>query len=192
MYGIVINSITIGIILPTAGRTYDIIQYPCRAIVSLDSRLHVQNTSQHIAQVSIKTLDILVGIRDCLRVLVRVRIYEACAELDELSVHSVVYTCCITTEVRTCTLDGTFLVVEVKSYIISIVCTTTAEVYIVVLTDTSLESLLKPVGVCIVLEVIVTIGTKTVATGKRCARVGCCSTEIVAVLVGIHQIVLVV
>ena len=97
------------------------------------------------------------------------RINDTGAELDELSIHSIVHACGITSEVRTGTLDGSFLVVVVKTHIIGIVCTTTAEVHVMVLADSRLERLLEPIGVRIIAEVIVAILTKTVTTRQRSA-----------------------
>ena len=120
MYIIVVHAVTISIIFPTAGRTYQIVEHPSRLVVSLDGGLHIKYASKHITQITIKALDIVIIITDRHHILVRVRINKTGAELDELDIHCIVHTRCITTEVRTRTLDGTLLVVVVKTNIISI------------------------------------------------------------------------
>ena len=117
------------------------------------------------------------------------RIDEACAELDELCVHGVVHTCCEALVVRTCTLEGSLLVEVVEADVISIVGTATAQVHVVVLADTRLEHFVEPVGVRTVHEVVLAVFAQAVATRKRRAAVQASLTEVVAVLVGIHQVV---
>ena len=117
------------------------------------------------------------------------RIYQASTELHEFGVHSVVYTSSITLIVRTCTLQCTLLVEVIERYIISTVGTTTAEGYVMVLSGTSLEYLVKPVCIGCILEMIFAILTKFITTCESCIRVGASLTEIVAILVGIHHII---
>ena len=114
---------------------------------------------------------------------------ERGAELDELGLHRVVHTGGETLVVRTGALERTLLVEVVEAYIISIMGTTTAQVHVVVLADTSLEHLVKPVGVGSVDKVVTTVIAQAVTAGKRSTRVGTSLTQIVAVLVGIHHIV---
>lgn len=100
------------------------------------------------------------------------RVDNAGAEFDELSVEGVVHMRRIALKVRSCTFDDTLLLEEVKGYIIGVVRTATREVDIVVLTDTGLEDLVEPVGIGIVHEVVLAIFTELVATGHRCTAVG--------------------
>ena len=59
MDGIVVDTISVGIVVVAAGRTYLVVEYPCVGVVSLDSRLHQQCTTQHVGDVTIQTLYIL-------------------------------------------------------------------------------------------------------------------------------------
>ena len=95
------------------------------------------------------------------------RIDNARAELDELGLHRVVHTGGETLVVRTCALQCSLLVVVVQTYIISIMGTTTAQVHVVVLADTSLEHLVKPVGVGSVDKVVTAVIAQAVTAGKR-------------------------
>ena len=178
--------------MPSTGRANHIVKHPCRFVVCLDCRLHVQDTTEHIAKVTIEALNVWVVVADRHRILVRVRIDKTRAEFDELSIHCIIHAGRITFEVRTCTFDRTFLVIVVKAHIISIIGTTTAKVHIVVLANSCLESLFEPVGICIIAEVIVAIGSKAVTARKRSAGVECCNAEVVAILSSVHQIILVV
>ena len=63
MDGVVIHAIAVGIVLIGAGRTNNVVEYPCAVVVGLDGRLHVQHAAQHVTQVSIKTLHIFTGVR---------------------------------------------------------------------------------------------------------------------------------
>ena len=117
------------------------------------------------------------------------RINEAGAELDELNIHSVVHTSCITLKVRTCALERTFLIIVVKTDVIGVVGTTTAQVDTVVHTSTCLESLVEPVGICFVTEVIETVTTFAIATRNGDTSILSSNTEIAAVLLSIHHIV---
>ena len=189
MNSVVVNAISVSVILIGTGRTYNVVEYPSVWIVSLDGRLHVQHAAEHVTQITIQTLNILAGIRYGHVVLVRVRVNKTCAELHELGVHGVVYTSCVTLKVRTSTFQSTFLIIVIKTYIICIINATTAEVYAVVLTDTSLEGLVEPVGVSIVLEVVKTVGSLAVTTRNRNSCVLGSNTQVLAVLVGIHDVV---
>ena len=159
MYSIIVNTIAISIVLVATGRAYHIVEYPCWSVVSLNGRLHIEHTTQHVTQITIQTLYILIGIRYCQVVLIGVRINKTGTELHELCIHRVVNTSSITLEVWTSTLEGTLLIIVIKTYIIGIINTTTTQVHAVVLTDTCLESLSQPVGISIITEVIVTIST---------------------------------
>ena len=117
------------------------------------------------------------------------RVDHTCAELDELGLHCVVHTCGIALVVRTCTLKCTLLVEVVERHIICALCTTAAKGYVVVLADTRLEHFLKPVGIGIVLEVVATILAHLVAAWECGARVGASLTDIVAILLGVHNVV---
>ena len=63
MYGIVVHTVSISIVLIATGRTYHIIEHPCRLIVSLNCWLHIEHAAQHVTQVTIQTLYVLIGIR---------------------------------------------------------------------------------------------------------------------------------
>ena len=117
------------------------------------------------------------------------RVHEAGAELDELRIHCIIHASSETLVVRTGTLKGSLLVEVVQTDVISVVGTAATEVHIVILADTRLEHLVEPVGVCAVHEVILAVFTHAVATGQRCATVGAGLSKVVAVLVGIHQVV---
>ena len=97
------------------------------------------------------------------------RINQTGAELDELRVHCVVHTSSETLVVWTSTLKSTFLVEVVETYIISIVGTTTAQVHIVVLTDTRLKHLFEPVCIGIILELIDALRHLAVTTRQKCS-----------------------
>ena len=58
--------------------------------------------------------------------------------------------------------------------------------------NTCLERLLEPIGIRIVTKMVVSVFTKTVTSRQRSIGVGCCNTEIVAVLVGVHQVIFVI
>ena len=92
------------------------------------------------------------------------RVNQTGAELNELGVHSIVYTSCVTLKVRTCTLEGSFLIIVIKTNIIGIILTTTTQIYAMILTNSCLKSLTEPVGIGVITEVILTIGTKAVTT----------------------------
>ena len=66
---------------------------------------------------------------------------------------------------------------------------TTAEGYVVVLADTSLEHLIEPICVGCILEVILAILAHLVTTRQRSVGVRASLTQIVAILVGIHQVI---
>ena len=117
------------------------------------------------------------------------RIHEAGAELDELRVHRVVHAGGETLVVRTCALERTVLLVVVQTDIIGIVLTATAQVHVVVLADTRLKHLVKPVGIRAVLELIHAIRHLAVATRQRGARVGTSLSQIGAVLIGVHHVI---
>ena len=117
------------------------------------------------------------------------RVHEAGAELDELHVHRVVHAGRITLKVRTCALERSFLIEIVKTDIIGIVGTATAQVHAVVLTDTCLEGLVEPVGVRVVAEVVVAVAALAVASGNGNTGIFSGNAEIAAVLVGIHHVV---
>ena len=186
---IVIHTIAIGIILITTGRTYHIIEYPCAGIVSLDGWLHVQHTAKHVAQVTIQTLHILTSVGYGHIVLVRVRIDQTGTELHELSVHRIVHTGSITLKVRTSALESTLLLEIVKTNIIGIINTTTAQVHTMVLADTGLEGLTQPVGIGAVLEMIVTVRTLGITTGNGDTGILSSDAKITAVLLCISQVI---
>ena len=118
------------------------------------------------------------------------RIDKTRAELDELRFHSVVHTGCIALVVGACTLKSSFLLKVVKRNIIGVVCTTTAEVYIVVLPYTCLKHLVKPISIGVIHKLVTScFGVQLIASGNRSARVCTCLTYILAVLFGIHHIV---
>ena len=188
MYGIIIDTVAVCVIVETAGRTYLVVKHPCRRVVCLDSRLHEKRTAQHIGHITIETLHILRGIAKTHTVLVGVRIDETGAELDELRIHRVVHAGSETLIVWTGTFQGTFLLEIVESYIIGAIGTTTAEVQVMVLADTRLEHFVEPVGIGIIPESVCTVN-KAISSGKRCSRVGACLTEILAVLVGVHHVI---
>ena len=58
-----------------------------------------------------------------------------------------------------------------------------------VLAHTLLEHLVEPVGIRVVHKVVFTVLTHAVTAGKRSIGVGGSLTQVVAVLVGIHQVV---
>ena len=66
---------------------------------------------------------------------------------------------------------------------------TTAEGYVVVLADTGLEHLVKPISVGCILEVVLAILTHLVATRDRSVGVGASCTKILAILVGVHHVI---
>ena len=189
MYQVVVNAITVGIVVVATGRTYLVVENPSRRIVCLDRRLHKQCTTQHVGHVAVKPLYILRGIGQCHVVLLGMRINNTCLELDELGVHRVVHTCRVALIVRTGTLYGSLLIEVVERYIIGVVSATTTEVDIMVLTDTGLEDFVEPVGIGRILEMVLAILTKLIATGKCGTTVGTCLTNIVAVLICVHQII---
>ena len=117
------------------------------------------------------------------------RIDKTGLEFDELGIHRIVHTCRVALIVGTGALYGSLLIEVVESYIIGIVCTTATEVDIVVLPDTCLEDLVEPVGISAILEMVLTVLSKLIAAGKCSSTVGTCLTDIVAVLVCIHQII---
>ena len=117
------------------------------------------------------------------------RINNAGTEVDELGLHRIVHTGGETLIVRTCTFQSTFLLEVVKTYIISIVCTTTTEVDIVVLTNTSLKHLIHPFRIGVVHEFICAITNCAISGRQRCTRVGCCLANICAILISIHHII---
>ena len=186
---IIINTITISVVLPVVGSAHFVVQTPCRLVVGLDGGLHGQSTQQHVGQIAVEALDILIGVRDGHVVLIRVRIDNAGAELDELGVHCVVHAGGETLVVRTCALKRTFLLVVVETYIISIVSTTTAEVHIMVLANTRLEHFGKPVGVGIVHKVISAVFTQAVAARRGNTGIVTSKSEILAILLGVHHFV---
>ncbi len=189
MNGIIINTIAISIVIIAAGRTHLIIKHPSRFIVSLDRRLHQQRTAQDVSHVTIQTLYVLRSVGKTHSILIRVRINNTGAEVDELRLHRVVHTGSETLIVRACALQSSFLVIIVKTYIIGIMCTATAQVDIVILTSTSLEYLLEPIGIGVVHELISAITNCTIATRKRCTRVSGCLTKISTVLISIHHVI---
>ena len=63
MNSVVVNTISVSVILIGTGRTYYVVEYPSVWIVSLDGRLHVQHTAEHVTQVTIQTLHIFTGVR---------------------------------------------------------------------------------------------------------------------------------
>ena len=62
MDGVVIHTIAVGIVTVSTGTTHLVVEYPGRTVVGLDSGLHVQHAAQHITQITIKALYILVRI----------------------------------------------------------------------------------------------------------------------------------
>ena len=117
------------------------------------------------------------------------RIDETGTELDELGLHRVVHTSRKALIVWTGTFQRTLLLEIVKTYIISIVCTTAAKIHVVVLTDTRLEHFFEPIGIRIVHEVVFTVLTHAVSTGQGSIGISCCLSQIVAVLVSVHHVV---
>ena len=117
------------------------------------------------------------------------RVNHAGTELHELGVHSVVDTGSITLVVRACTFQGTLLVIVVERYIISTVRATTAEGYVVVLSDTGLEYLVKPICVGFVLEMIHSILAHLVTARQRSVGILASLTQVVAILVSVHYII---
>ena len=117
------------------------------------------------------------------------RVDEACTELDELDVHCVVHTGGITFKVRTSALERTFLIIVVKTNIIGIISTTTAEVHTVVLANTRLEGFIEPVCIRIIAEVVFSVSAKAIASRNRNTGIFCCNAKILAVLIGIHDVV---
>ena len=117
------------------------------------------------------------------------RVNHAGTELYELGVHSVVDTGSITLVVRACTFQGTLLVIVVERYIISTVRATTAEGYVVVLADTGLEYLVKPICVGFVLEMIHSILAHLVTARQRSVGILASLTQVVAILVSVHYII---
>ena len=117
------------------------------------------------------------------------RINHTGTELHEFGIHGVVHTGCVTLVVRTCTLQCTLLVIVVERYIISTVRATTAEGYVVILADTSLEHFVKPICIGSILEVILAILTHLVTTRQRSIGIRTSLTQIVAILVGVHHVI---
>ena len=151
---VIIHTIAIGIVTITAGTAHLVVEYPGRTVVGLDGRLHIQHTAKHVTQVTVKALNILIGIRHSEVVLIGVRIHKTGTELNELNVHGIVHTGRITLKIRTGTLKGSLLVIVVKTDIIGVVHTATTEIHTVVLTDTRLKGFTEPVGIGIVLEMV--------------------------------------
>ena len=58
MYGVVVNTITIRVIVEVIGDTYQIVKYPSRVVVGFDGGLHQQSTTQYVGYVSIQTLNV--------------------------------------------------------------------------------------------------------------------------------------
>ena len=116
------------------------------------------------------------------------RVNEAGTEFDELSLHCIINTSRESIIVRAGALEGSLLLEVVETYIICIMCATTAQINVVVLADTSLKHLIKPIGIGVILKLIGCTAA-TVTTRKGCTRVGTCLTQIRAVLIGIHYIV---
>ena len=114
---------------------------------------------------------------------------ERGAELDELRVHRVVHAGGEALVVRTGALERTLLVEVVQTDVVGVVGTATAQVDVVILANAGLEHLVEPVGVRAVHEVVLAVLAKAVATGQRRAAVQAGLTQVVAVLVGIHQLV---
>ena len=189
MHQIVVHTIAISIIVVATGRTDFVVEYPSRRIVSLDGRLHKQCTTKHVGYIAIKSLHILRGIGNGHVVLLGMRINDAGLELDELGVHRVVHTCRVALIVRTGTLDGSLLIEVVERYIIGVVSAATTEVDIMVLTDTGLEDFIEPIGIGSILEMVLAILAELIAAGKCGTTVGTCLTNIVAVLICVHQII---
>ena len=172
MHGIIVNTVAVCVIVPVVSSTDLVIQNPRRFVISLDRRLHRHRTTKYVPSChTIQTLDVRLVVTDTDTILARMRINEAGTELDELCIHRIVYTSSETLIVRTCTFERTLLLEVVQTYIISIVCTTTTEVHVMVLTDTGLEDLIKPVGVGIVLELIHIIRNLGVSCWQRSTRV---------------------
>ena len=117
------------------------------------------------------------------------RIDETGTELDKLSIHGVVHTSSITLKVRTSALESTILLEIVKTNIIGIINTTTAQVHTMVLADTGLEGLTQPVGISAVLEMIVTVSTLGITTGNGDTGILSSDAKIAAVLLCISQVV---
>ena len=155
----------------------------------LDSGLHVQHTTKHITQVTIESLDILIGIRNSKVILIGMRIDKTGAELHELDVHGVVHAGRVTLEIRTGTLKGSLLLIVVKTDIIGIVDTATTEVHTVVLTNARLEGFTEPIGVGIVHKMVFPVCTQTVTTGNRNTGILGGNAKILTVLLGICQVV---
>ena len=154
MYSIIVNSISVCVIIETVSDSHLTVEHPCIRVVCLDGRLHQQGRTQHVANVTIQTLYIFGSIRQCHIVLVRMRIYNAGLELDELGIHRIVHTCSETFEVRTGTFQRSLLAIVVQTYIIGIMGTASRKVYIMVLTNTCLEYFIKPVCIRIIHEMI--------------------------------------
>ena len=118
------------------------------------------------------------------------RINYAGLELYEFGFHGVVDTCSETFEIRSCSFQRSFLAEVVQRYIISVFGTATRKVYVVVLADTRLKHFFKPIRVGIIHKMVSTCCTvEAVSSRQRCIRVGCCLTQILAVLVGVHHVV---
>ena len=117
------------------------------------------------------------------------RVNSTGAELDELSVHGVVNTGCVTGEVWTSAFYGSFLLEIVETNIVSVVTASTAEVYIMILANTCLEHFLEPIGIGVIHELVGSISAKTVASRNRRVRVYACLPNILAILTGIHYII---
>ena len=114
-------------------------------------------------------------------------------EFHKLSVHSIVDTCCKTFIIRTCTFKSSFLVKIVQCHIISIVCTTTGKIYIMILADTCLEYFFKPICIGVILKTVFTCSTvKMISSRNRSIRINTCLTDILTVLVCIHYIIYIV
>ena len=163
MNGIIVNAIAVSIVVIAAGRAYLVVKHPSGRVVSLNGRLHQQCSTQHVGDIAIQTLNILRGVRKTHTVLVAVRINQRRTEVDELGLHRVINTCRKALVVRTCTLQRTFLLEVVETDVISAGGTTAAQIDIVVLAGTCLENFVEPVGVCTVLEMVLTVSSKTIA-----------------------------
>ena len=169
---VVVHTISVSVIFIGACSTQLVVQTPSRLIVSLDGWLHEQCTTKYICHVTVETLDILRGVGDTHTVLTGVRVRETGTELDELRLHRVVDTGCETLVVWTCALECAGLLEVVKTYVVCALCTTAAQVDVVVLAHTGLEHFLKPVSVRVVLEMICVGSTVVlVTTWKRGARI---------------------
>ena len=186
---VIIHTIAIGIVTITAGTAHLVVEHPGRTVVGLDGRLHIQHTAKHITQVTVKALNILIGIRHSEVVLIGVRIHETGTELNELNVHGIVHTGRITLKIRTGTLKGSLLVIIVKTDIIGIVHTATTEIHTVVLTDTRLKGFTEPVGIGIVLEMIESVRTLAIAARNRDTGILGCDAEILTILCSVCQVV---